>query len=151
MVYYRFVLNRLFRFLRVGVNGGGNNSQSSRREARCREVTNSSSFRPVSRCTIVFVIYETTCTHHAGSRTRMELKAGEKPFRKGARGKKKRLTEGVERTHRWCGMRKSVCSGFNFVPLEEEISTSFIPRLFAPSHRKGNVIIGIPFIRLRNR
>lgn len=39
--------------------------------------------------------------------------------------------------------------GFNFVPLEEEISTSFIARLFAPSHRKGNVIIGIPFIRLR--
>lgn len=55
----------------------------------------------------------------------------------------------LENTRVCVRAREEKKRGFNFVPLEEEISTSFIARLFAPSHRKGNVIIGIPFIRLR--
>lgn len=34
----------------------------------------------------------------------------------------------------------------NFAPFEKEVSASFTPRLFAPSRRKGNVIIGVPFM-----
>lgn len=71
-----------------------------------------------------------------------------------SRVEKESEREKVVESDRLEGMRVlCVCEekkrGFNFVPLEEEISTSFIARLFAPSHRKGNVIIGIPFIRLR--
>lgn len=67
--------------------------------------------------------------------------AAEKPFQKKRRGRRAWRAGSGEQGEKACA------AGFNFDPLEEEISTSFIARLFAPSHRKGNVIIGIPFIQ----
>lgn len=100
-----------------------------RRQLQCRLVSR--------RC----LAYETTCTRPR-VRVRGALGTAEKPFQKKRRGQAC-AWRGVARRRG----EKACAAGFNFDPLEEEISTSFIARLFAPSHRKGNVIIGIPFIQ----
>lgn len=43
--------------------------------------------------------------------------------------------------------RTCTCAFSNFASFEKEISVSFTPRLFAPSRHKGNVIIGVSFMR----
>lgn len=57
-------------------------------EARCREVTRTPARFDQYPAAPLSSLFMKRPVHHAGSRARVELKAGEKPFRKGARGKK---------------------------------------------------------------